>query len=183
MKKDDIIGQKLFETCKLSEFYLNLIVNARMSDDDSPFELALAYKQKLYEIVERYDRLLEAASQREQLTLQLNNHHHSQPYSGKPPPAPLPSSRIRSAAVTPTNNRVLNISQQIKVRQEKYLIICLFRFYWSKIADFRINYFHRFIGINKFLVKSLIKAIIFLSNINYKKFEKRLSNLKFLKYL
>ena len=132
MKKDDIIGQKLFETCKLSEFYLNLIVNARMSDDDSPFELALAYKQKLYEIVERYDRLLEAASQREQLTLQLNNHHHSQPYSGKPPPAPLSSSRIRSAAVTPTNNRVLNISQQTKVRPAK---IFLFDFYIINIGQ------------------------------------------------
>lgn len=95
MKKDDIIGQKLFETCKLSEFYLNLIVNCRYEDDDSPFELALAYKQKLYEIVDRYDRLLEASAQREQLTLQLVENSRQQ--NGKPPI----SQRVKSAAATP----------------------------------------------------------------------------------
>ena len=55
MKKNDIIAQKLFETCKLSEFYLNLL----KSEDESPMQLAHAYKQKLYEIVDRYDRLLD----------------------------------------------------------------------------------------------------------------------------
>lgn len=76
MKRDVIIGQKLFETCKLSEFYLNLIVNSKY-EDESPFQLAKAYTQKLYEIVERYDRLLEANSQRENLSLQLDGHGNS----------------------------------------------------------------------------------------------------------
>lgn len=67
MKKNDIIAQKLFETCKLSEFYLNLLKN----EDESPMQLAHAYKQKLYEIVERYDRLLDANKQREKLNLDL----------------------------------------------------------------------------------------------------------------
>lgn len=67
MKKNDIIAQKLFETCKLSEFYLNLLKH----DDESPMQLAHAYKQKLYEIVERYDRLLEANKQRQELNLEL----------------------------------------------------------------------------------------------------------------
>lgn len=67
MKKNDIIAQKLFETCKLSEFYLNLLKH----DDESPMQLAHAYKQKLYEIVERYDRLLEANRQRQELNLEL----------------------------------------------------------------------------------------------------------------
>ena len=70
MRKDDIIGQKLFETCKLSEFYLNLVVNCK-NEDESPIQLARAYKQKLYEIVERYDRLLDANRQRKQLSLTL----------------------------------------------------------------------------------------------------------------
>lgn len=60
MKKNDIIQQKLFETCKLSEFYLNLLKD----EDESPMQLAHAYKQKLYEIVDRYDRLLELNKQR-----------------------------------------------------------------------------------------------------------------------
>jgi hypothetical protein len=72
MKKDDIIGQKLFETCKLSEFYLNLISNSSEEDQESPMLLAAAYKHKLYEIVERYDRLLEANKQRQQLTLSFD---------------------------------------------------------------------------------------------------------------
>lgn len=73
MKKNDIIEQKLFETCKLSEFYLNLVTNCT-SEDESPMQLAQAYKQKLYEIVERYDLLLKDKSQqRQQLTLQLNS--------------------------------------------------------------------------------------------------------------
>ncbi len=67
MKKNDIISQKLFETCKLSEFYLNLLKH----EDESPMQLAHAYKQKLYEIVERYDRLLEANKHREELNLEL----------------------------------------------------------------------------------------------------------------
>lgn len=73
MKKKDIIAQKLFETCKLSEFYLNLL----KSEDESPMQLAHAYKQKLYEIVERYDRLLDNANtkQREQLSLDLDYTH------------------------------------------------------------------------------------------------------------
>jgi len=73
MRKDDIIGQKLFETCKLSEFYLNLVVNCKDEDNESPFQLARAYKQKLYEIVERYDRLLDANKQRQQLSLTFDN--------------------------------------------------------------------------------------------------------------
>lgn len=67
MKKNDIIAQKLFETCKLSEFYLNLLKH----EDESPMQLAHAYKQKLYEIVERYDRLLDANKQRQTLNLEL----------------------------------------------------------------------------------------------------------------
>ena len=72
MKKNDIIEQKLFETCKLSEFYLNLVVTCK-AEDESPMQLAQAYKQKLYEIVERYDRLLDVNRQRQQLTLSLEN--------------------------------------------------------------------------------------------------------------
>lgn len=73
MKKNDIIAQKLFETCKLSEFYLNLLKH----EDESPMQLAHAYKQKLYEIVERYDRLLNANRQREQLNLELIENNNS----------------------------------------------------------------------------------------------------------
>jgi hypothetical protein len=72
MKKEDIIGQKLFETCNLSKFYLNLIVNSKL-EDDCPLQLSAAYKLKLEEIVERYDRLLENSRQREQLSLQFDS--------------------------------------------------------------------------------------------------------------
>lgn len=72
MKRDDIIGQKLFETCKLSEFYLNLIVGSK-AEDESPLQLANAFTRKLYEIVERYDRLLDASKQREQFTLSFDH--------------------------------------------------------------------------------------------------------------
>lgn len=75
MKKEDIIAQKLFETCKLSEFYLKLIKN----DDESPIQLVYAYKQKLNDIVERYDRLLEAHQQREQLKLTFDTSNNSKP--------------------------------------------------------------------------------------------------------
>jgi hypothetical protein len=66
MKKEDIIDQKLFEACKLSEFYLKLIRNAK-NGEDSPQQLAYAYKLKLNDIVDRYDRLLETTRQREAL--------------------------------------------------------------------------------------------------------------------
>jgi len=88
MRKDDIIGQKLFETCKLSEFYLNLVVNCK-EQDESPLQLARAYKQKLYEIVDRYDRLLDANRQRQQLSLtfdkpqQQQQHQQSQYQSSR----------------------------------------------------------------------------------------------------
>jgi hypothetical protein len=72
MKKDDIIDQKLFETCKLSEFYLKLIVNSRFEDEESPLQLVHAFKQKLHEIVQRYDRLLDTSKQREQLKLSFD---------------------------------------------------------------------------------------------------------------
>ena len=76
MKKNDIIEQKLFETCKLSEFYLNLVVTCK-AEDESPMQLAQAYKQKLYEIVERYDRLLDVDRHRQQLTLSLESNNVS----------------------------------------------------------------------------------------------------------
>ena len=59
MKRDDIIGMKLFETSKLSEFYLDRIAKCKY-EDESPLQLAKAYTYKLYEIVEKYDRLLDA---------------------------------------------------------------------------------------------------------------------------
>lgn len=68
MKKDDIIKQKLFETTNLSQFYLDYIINCKW-DDESPLLLANAYKQKLFEIVDRYDRMLDSSKQREQLCL------------------------------------------------------------------------------------------------------------------
>jgi hypothetical protein len=68
MKKEDIIDQKLFEACKLSEFYLKLIRNAK-NGEDSPQQLAYAYKLKLNDIVDRYDRLLESTKQRAALKL------------------------------------------------------------------------------------------------------------------
>lgn len=68
MKKDDIIKQKLFETSNLSNFYLEYIINCKW-EDESPIQLANCYKQKLYEIAEKYDRMLEASKQREQLSL------------------------------------------------------------------------------------------------------------------
>jgi hypothetical protein len=76
MRKDDIISQKLFETCKLSEFYLNLVVNSKY-EEESPLQLAKSYTDKLYEIVERYDRLLDSSRQREQLTLSFDNNLNS----------------------------------------------------------------------------------------------------------
>ena len=70
MKKDDIIKQKLFETCNLSNFYLDLIINCKW-EDESPMQLANCYRQKLNEIADKYDRMLEASRQREQLYLSL----------------------------------------------------------------------------------------------------------------
>ena len=113
MKKDDIIGQKLFETCKLSEFYLNLIVNSRLTDDDSPFELAIAYKQKLYEIVERYDRLLETSAQREQLTLQFENRHHTSINNGKPPISQRAGAKTLSTTSTPNPSQANQTCQRV----------------------------------------------------------------------
>ena len=111
MKRDVIIGQKLFETCKLSEFYLNLIVNSKY-EDESPFQLAKAYTQKLYEIVERYDRLLEANSQRENLTIQLDSNTNSRTPSAAPSKpsksvcsTPVASSTLQSQARTSTPNK------------------------------------------------------------------------------
>ena len=91
MRKDDIIEQKLFETCKLSEFYLNLIVNSKF-EDESPLQLTHAYTQKLYEIVERYDRLLDANKQREQLSLTFDR-QLSATTKQKPPTPTVPLSR------------------------------------------------------------------------------------------
>ncbi|RNA10917.1 hypothetical protein BpHYR1_043328 [Brachionus plicatilis] len=71
MKKDDIIKQKLFETCNLSNFYLDYIIECKW-EDESPMHLANCYKQKLYEIADKYDRMLEADRQREQLYLSLD---------------------------------------------------------------------------------------------------------------
>lgn len=70
MKKDDIIKQKLFETCNLSNFYLDYIIKCKW-EDESPMHLANCYKQKLYEIADKYDRMMEASRQREQLYLSL----------------------------------------------------------------------------------------------------------------
>lgn len=99
MRKDDIIGQKLFETCKLSEFYLNLVVKCT-NEDESPIQLARAYKQKLYEIVERYDRLLDANRQRQQLSLTLldSNRHTRKIYQE----ANLSLTRTSTPSKTPT---------------------------------------------------------------------------------
>jgi hypothetical protein len=138
MKKDDIIGQKLFETCKLSEFYLNLITNSTYEDTESPTLLSTAYRQKLYEIVERYDRLLETSRQREKLCLTFDNPTISSNNSklNKPPigsttrtstpnkyfnnsaantPAPTPTSfsanqKYHPLAITPSNQSFLKSS-------------------------------------------------------------------------
>ena len=67
MKRDDIIKQKLFEAYKLSEFYLNLIVddnynpnNFKKGDqEETPFQLSKSFSSKLYQIISRYDNLLE----------------------------------------------------------------------------------------------------------------------------
>ena len=109
MRKDDIIGQKLFETCKLSEFYLDLVVNAK-PDDESPLLLARAYKQKLYEIVERYDRLLDTNRQRQQLSLAFES-PQQQPQqkkvlSRKPPTTPLQTPTTSMATRTSTPNKL-----------------------------------------------------------------------------
>lgn len=66
MKRDDIIKQKLFESYKLTEFYLNLIVDDRYNYnnytrgvyEETPFQLAKAYSNKLLNIITRYDNLL-----------------------------------------------------------------------------------------------------------------------------
>ena len=95
MKRDDIIGQKLFETCKLSEFYLDLIVKNKL-EDESPLQLAHAFTQKLYEIVERYDRLLEASKQKEQFSLSFDHSRSSnntQTIKHKPPTPTIPLGR------------------------------------------------------------------------------------------
>jgi hypothetical protein len=88
MKREDIIGQKLFETYKLSEFYLNLIVNNTL-EEESPLQLANAFTQKLFEIAERYDRLLEANKQKEQFTLSFDHTRSTtQIIKHKPPLTP-----------------------------------------------------------------------------------------------
>ena len=67
MKRDDIIKQKLFEAYKLSEFYLNLIVDdsyntnnfKKGNQEETPFQLSKSFSNKLYQIINRYDALLE----------------------------------------------------------------------------------------------------------------------------
>ena len=67
MKRDDIIQQKLFEAYKLSEFYLDLIVddnynpnNYRKGEqEETPFQLSKSFSCKLQQIISRYDALLE----------------------------------------------------------------------------------------------------------------------------
>ncbi len=62
MRKDDILSQKLFEVCTLSQFYLDRVMNCDQ-DGDSPFMLASAYKKKLNEIVDRYDKMKDVRQQ------------------------------------------------------------------------------------------------------------------------
>lgn len=67
MKRDDIIKQKLFEAYKLSEFYLNLIIDdnyntnnfKKGTQEETPFQLSKSFSTKLYQIITRYDSLLE----------------------------------------------------------------------------------------------------------------------------
>lgn len=114
MRKDDIIGQKLFETCKLSEFYLNLVVNCK-TEDESPFQLARAYKQKLYEIVERYDRLLNSNRQRQQLSLTFDK-HAKKLYQDSSLTMTRTSTPTKTPIVTPNGiNNLFNCSQQTPV--------------------------------------------------------------------
>jgi hypothetical protein len=109
MRKDDIIGQKLFETCKLSEFYLNLVVNCKEADNESPFQLARAYKQKLYEIVERYDRLLDANKQRQQLSLTFDKQQQQKisTRTSTPNKTPLATPTSATGSINGNNNTII----------------------------------------------------------------------------
>jgi len=109
MRKDDIIGQKLFETCKLSEFYLNLVVNCKEEDNESPFQLARAYKQKLYEIVERYDRLLDANKQRQQLSLTFDKQQQQKisTRTSTPNKTPLATPTSATGSINGNNNTII----------------------------------------------------------------------------
>lgn len=103
MKRDDIIGQKLFETSKLSEFYLNLIVSSTL-EEESPLQLANAFTHKLNEIVHRYDRLLEANKQKEHFSLSFDHSKSAnQTIKHKPPTPTIPLGRCS------TPNKNLNL--------------------------------------------------------------------------
>lgn len=55
MEKIDII-KKVSEMSLLTRTYLNKIVNNRITDEESPFELALELKEELRKIQEKYDQ-------------------------------------------------------------------------------------------------------------------------------
>lgn len=60
MKQEEILKLKLFETYKLSEFFLNSIAkNTEEELPESPYNIAKKYSNTLKEIVAKYDRLLE----------------------------------------------------------------------------------------------------------------------------
>lgn len=106
MKREDIIRQKLFETCTLSEFYLNLVVNAKLTnEEESPLQLASQFTQKLYEIVERYDRLLETNKQKEQFSLSFDQISRSSTNIIKHKPPLTPTISLSGRCSTPNTNK------------------------------------------------------------------------------
>lgn len=60
MKQEEILKLKLFETYKLSEFFLNSIAkNTEEEVPENPYNIAKKYSHTLKEIVAKYDRLLD----------------------------------------------------------------------------------------------------------------------------
>lgn len=60
MKQEEILKLKLFETYKLSEFFLNSIAkNTEEDAPENPYNIAKKYSYTLKEIVAKYDRLLD----------------------------------------------------------------------------------------------------------------------------
>jgi len=77
MTREEIIEEKLFETYKLSKFYLDLIANNKL-ENESPLLLADSFTQKLFEIVDRYDRLLEVNKQTDTFSILIGQNMKKQ---------------------------------------------------------------------------------------------------------
>ena len=113
MRKDDILSQKLLEVYTLSQFYLARVMNCE-NNGDSPFMLASAYKKKLNEIVDRYDKMKDVRQQLSSSSLAAEEkklkrrsrqiHRDSYSRSSTPTRSPVAARMTSSASVSPSTS-------------------------------------------------------------------------------